>query len=353
MATLYVTEQGARIEKEYKRLLVTLDGDVIQSVPLRSLTEVVLVGTCGATTQAMLSLLDEGIGLTFISRAGKLRGRLRPVSVTNLDLRLKQYARQKENDFCLNVARNIALGKIKNYKTMALRMIRAQHENKNRLLIKSLILNAGSGCLSETERTMQQLNAIISQLKIAESIDILRGLEGMGSKLYFSVFRTSLRWEGDKGFVKRQRRPPKDPVNALLGLGYTLLSQSLTTAVELASLDPLAGYLHTNQYGRASLALDLMEEFRPIIVDSIVLRMVNMRMIKPGQFETGEGGRMILSRKGLKIFFNQYHQRINTQVFHPRAERKLTYQKCFEVQASHLRKVIKGEEPAYNPMTWR
>lgn len=353
MATLYVTEQGARIEKEYKRLLVTLEGEVIQSVPLRSLTEVVLVGTCGATTQAMLSLLDEDIGLTFISQAGKLRGRLRPASTTGLELRLKQYARQNENDFCMNVARAIALGKIKNYRTMARRIICAQHKNKNRSLIKLLIPNENSSRISEAEKTMQQLNEIITQLETAESIDILRGLEGMGSKLYFSIYRAGLRWEGDKGFVKRQRRPPKDPINALLGFGYTLLSQSMITAVELAGLDPLAGFMHTNQYGRPSLALDLMEEFRPIIVDSIVLRMVNQHMIKPGQFDMGEGGRMILSRKGLKIFFNQYHQRINTLVIHPRAGRKLTYQKCFEVQASHLRKVITGEEPAYIPMVWK
>lgn len=274
MPTLYVTEPGARIEKEYKRLLVTLEGEVIQSVPLRSLTEVVLVGTCGATTQAILALLDEDIGLTFITRTGKLRGRLKPASNTGLELRLKQYACQKQPDFCLNVARSIAIGKIKNYRTMAQRILRTLPASHNLSINNLQCPHTKEKNIAETEKTILQLHNIIRQLSMADSIETLRGWEGVGSKLYFSVFRAGLRWEGERGFIKRQRRPPKDPINILLSFGYTLLSQSITTAVELAGLDPLAGYLHTNQYGRPSLALDLMEEFRPIIVDSFVLRMV-------------------------------------------------------------------------------
>jgi len=353
MATLYVTEQGSRIEKEYHRILVTLDGEVIQSVLLRSVSEVILVGTCGATTPALLALLDAGVGLTFISRSGQLRGRLSSAKSSNLNLRLKQYARQQDEAFCLQVARNITVGKISNYRTMARRFLRSIHSAQSKSKLQHLNRLKDQSKIEALENSITRFNDFLTQLKEVDNMDVIRGLEGTASKLYFSYLRAGLRWQGEQVFARRQRRPPKDPINALLSLGYTLLGLCFETAIEVTGLDPQAGYFHTNQYGRPSLALDLVEEFRPIIVDSIVCCMVNRHMLKPAHFTVGEGGKTLLNRKGLKIFFHQFHRRINTQVYHPLAGRALTYQKCFEVQTILLRKVINGEEAEYLAMPWK
>lgn len=142
-------------------------------------------------------------------------------------------------------------------------------------------------------------------------------------------------------------------MNALLSLGYTLLTNSMISALTITGLDPEAGFLHANQKGRPSLALDLIEEFRPIIVDAIVTRMISQHIITGKSFEEGEQGQMLLTKKGLADFFTQYHQRISTEVVHPFFRKKLTYQKCFEAQAIILKKVIQGEEQRYIPFTWR
>ena len=193
----------------------------------------------------------------------------------------------------------------------------------------------------------------MEQLSGAQDLAVLRGLEGVGSKAYFAVLRAGLRWEGEQTFVKRNRRPPRDPVNALLSFGYQLLTQSIFTAVELVGLDPYAGFFHSETYGRPALVLDLVEEFRSLVVDSVVLRLINKKMLKEGNFEIGENGGVYLDRRGLKIFFTQFSQRLQTNIYHPWAGRSLSYQKCMEIQARMLRKVVEGEREAYLTMRTR
>jgi CRISPR-associated protein Cas1 len=155
------------------------------------------------------------------------------------------------------------------------------------------------------------------------------------------------------GFEKRTRRPPRDPANALLSLGYTLLTDNLMAACEIAGLDPYDGFFHADKYGRPALALDLVEEFRPVIVDSVVLNLVNRGMLAAADFEPGPGGGVRLKQAALRTFFEQYSARLNTQRQHPGVGRKLTYQQWFEVQARTLRQVVEGALPAYRPMLVR
>ncbi len=353
MATLYVTEPDTRIEKEYLRIIVTREGEVIQSAPISSLTEIVIVGFASATTQALLTLLDAGIGITFLTRAGKMRGRLVPAVWSNLPLRLSQYAQQNAASFQIDLVRQLIHGKLCNYSVLARRIMRRLSQRDSSGIpskpssppekLSPLVLKA----------SLESLVKAIAGLKTANDLDTLRGLEGIGSKAYFSILRAGLSWKHEFGFLKRQRRPPKDPINALLSFGYALLTNAMVSALTVAGLDPEAGYLHANQRGRPSLALDLIEEFRPIIVDSMVLRLVNQQIITLKSFEEGNEGEMLLTKKGLTAFFTQYHQRINCSVMHPFFGKKLTYQKCFEAQAVLLKKVILGEEQRYIPMTWR
>jgi CRISPR-associated protein Cas1 len=193
----------------------------------------------------------------------------------------------------------------------------------------------------------------ISKLDTCQAVDEIRGVEGAGTKAYFAILRNAIFWQGEKVFEKRTRRPPKDPVNSLLSYGYALLTAAIFTACEVSGLDPYCGYLHSDAYGRPSLALDLMEEFRPLIVDSIVMRLVNHRMIGERHFQSTEAGACFLTKKGNRKFIEAFQQRLQTEIYHPMVGRNLSYQKCFEVQARMLRKVIEGKQDQYHALTVR
>jgi len=329
MATLYVTEQGARLEKEYQRLLISKHDKVLMAVPVRRLSEVVLVGRVGATTPALLMLLDADIPMSFISRTGRLRGRLVAPSAKNLPMRHAQYDRARDPAFCLEIARCIVDGKLRNARSLAHRLRRARPE-----------IEASA---------LEPITSAIARVPHARSMATLRGLEGAAARAYFGVYRRALRPEFT--FGKRTRRPPKDPANALLSFGYTLLTQNLMTACEVVGLDPYDGFFHADKYGRPACALDLVEEFRAVIVDSLVKMVINKRIIKPEDFHKGRG--CYLTRRGLRRFLGQYTRRLNTQAFHPYADRRLSYQRIFEVQARLLAKTIKGEFDSYEPFRIR
>jgi CRISPR-associated protein Cas1 len=326
MPTLYVTEPGARVEKEYHHLLVTLEDRVLMRVPLARVSEVVLVGPVGVTTPALLALLDTGVGLSLVSRAGQLRGRLVPPTPRNIPLRHRQYERAQDPAFRLEVARAIVRGKLRNERTLARRLCRSRKADPT---------------------PIEELARVLRQVDKAANMENLRGLEGTGARAYFRVLRGALREEW--GFEKRTRRPPGDPINALLSLGYTLLTQNMMTALEVVGLDPYDGFFHADKYGRPALALDLVEEFRSVVVDSVVLTVVNKRVLSPDDFHPGPEGGVILSRSGLRDFLACYSARLETEVTHPAIGRRLTYRKCFEVQARVMREVIEGRREKYLP----
>lgn len=327
MATLYVTEQGARVEKEYRRFLVAKGDEVLLAVPAVRVSHVVLVGNVGVTTPALVSMLREEVGLSLVSRTGELRGRLLPPTGKNIPLRHRQYERAGDPAFCLAVSKAFVGGKLRNYRTLARRMARGRPG-----------IEAGE---------IERISDCLRRLGEAADLAAVRGAEGAGSRAYFAVLRGALR--PGMGFERRTRRPPKDPANALLSLGYTLLTSNLMAACEVVGLDPYDGFFHSDKYGRPALALDLVEEFRGVIVDSVVMNVVNRGMLKAGDFEPGPAGGVYLKPRAMKEFFRQYSARLNTQVLHPLAGRRLSYQKCFEVQARLLRGVIEGRSRTYRP----
>lgn len=344
MPTLYVTEPGARLEKEHGRVLVTKDDEVLNSVPLAHITEVVLAGGVGVTTQAMLALLEAGCGLALITGQGKLRGRLRPAEARNVPLRRAQYQRQGEADFGLGLSRAVVLGKLQNCRTLARRMVRGLAPSAT----ETEAPDVGDGSEpADLNGAFERLNAALKQVPQAADLAALRGLEGSASKSYFAVLRRTLR--PGLAFGARSRRPPKDAVNALLSLAYSLLTNAVFTAVEVAGLDAYAGFFHAEKYGRPALALDLVEEFRPVVADSVVLTMVNKGMVAEDDFETSPEGGVYLARPALKKVLAQFSRRLQTEVFHPAAGRPLTYQKVLEVQARAVRRCIESGQPHYTP----
>jgi len=326
---MYVTEQGARIEKEYRRILVTKDDEVLMRVPLARVSHVVLVGRVGVTTPALHALLRAGVGLSLINRTGQLRGRLTPPTGKNIPRRHAQYSRGQDADFCLSIGRAIVGGKLRNQRTLARRICRSRPEID--------------------EGPIEQISAAIKATGEAADLAKVRGQEGHGARAYFQILRQAIQEKGEWGFERRARRPPPDPANALLSLGYSLLTQNVITAAEIVGLDPYDGLFHADKHGRPALALDLEEEFRSIIVDSVVLTLINKRLLTPDDFCPGPKGGVRLKPEALKTFFRQYGRRIHTRVVHPRLEHRLTYQQCFEVQARLLAQVIEGKKETYIP----
>ncbi len=363
MSTLYVTEPGARVEKEYGRLLVTKDDEVLLAAPLVHVSEVVLMSGVGVTTPALLTLLDHGVGLSLISSSGRLRGRLIAAEARNLPLRHKQYARAADERFCLEISRAIVAGKLRNCRTLARRMVRGQARNPASAEEPAQLHRVEKGpepAASQTvgadltntptaaaRATIDRITRALAQVPGAVDLAELRGLEGSGSQAYFTILKATLRAE--LTFERRSRRPPKDPANALLSLAYTLLTNAIFTACEVAGLDAYDGFFHADKYGRPALALDLVEEFRPIVADSVVLTVVNNRMIDADDFTEADDGGTYLTRRALRKFVAQFGRRLNTPVYHAEAERALSYQKVFEVQARRLRKCIESGQPEYRP----
>ncbi len=354
MATLYLTEAGARLEKEYRHLLVTVEDETRLRVPLADVGHVVLVGQgVGVTTPALHALLAANAGLSLVSRTGKLLGRLNPPSGLNLELRRRQYSRAADTGFCLAFSRQIVIGKLENYRTLAQRWQRSRQPGETGSAAAAGS-TAAEPAAAEPAAALRRMAAAVEEAGRAADLATLRGLEGAGSKAYFAVVRRVLR--DDFSFEKRTRRPPRDPTNALLSLGYTLLGEAMAASLEVVGLDPYEGFYHADKYGRPALALDLIEEFRGPVADSVALTLINKRMLDVDDFEEatedGETG-VYLSRRGLAVYLREFSERLQARITHPLAGRPLSYQKCLEVQARQAAKVVLGEANAYRPLRVR
>lgn len=330
MAVLYLTEQGSQLRKEGPLLTVTKDGQALEKVPAGKVEQVIVFGTIGITTPALHYLLEAGIDCVFCSRHGRYHGRLVANESGYGALRQQQYAAATDLARRRAIARAIVRGKVGNQRTLLQRFAR-DHPNE-------ALANAVGG-----------LGQALVKVERAEDIGTLLGIEGVAAGWYYQGLRTILK--EDLGFRVRARRPPPDPVNSMLSLGYTLLVYAVQSAVRIVGLDPFIGYLHVTAYSRPSLVLDLMEEFRPLIVDSVVIRMINTGMIDAGDFERPESGKypVVLRQAALKRFIAEFEKRVQTEVQHPFLRGTHTYRRSFELQARVLARALRGEIEDYRP----
>jgi CRISPR-associated protein Cas1 len=331
MSTLYLTEQYAFVKKRDDCLLVQMPDKRTREIPLMKVDQVIVVGDITLSTPALTALLEQGTEVCFLSEHGGYRGRLSPPGSKNSALRRQQYAACADPERTLALARWIVAGKLENQRTLLLR--------GNRKLDDPIV----SAAAEQIKREMKAAPG-------ATNLDSLRGMEGAGAAAYFEAFAHLLRQ--DLGFARRARRPPTDPVNAVLSLAYTCLMNQVMAALQVVGLDPYAGYLHAAQYARPSLALDLMEEFRSIIADSVTLTLLNTRALQAEDFEA-ELGTYRLRAAGRRRFYEQFEERLNTELEHPTFGYKATYRRCLELQARLLAKWLTGEIPAYPPLTVR
>ena len=329
MSTLYITQQDSVLRKVDERLKVTQNGETLIDIPLIKVTQVILFGRVTVTPATVAVLMEHGIGLCYLSPYGRYIGRLEPEFSKNSLLRVDQWRAGFDEQRKLAIARQFVSGKLGNMRVM---LLRAQREQES----------------PEIARAIDRIKSAERAAEGVQDLDALRGHEGEGSAAYFAVFGHLLKQ--DFAFPARVRRPPTDPVNALLSFGYTLLYNDLHSACNVVGFDPYIGYLHADRYGRANLALDLMEEFRPLIVDSVVLLCINKRILQQDDFvvEMGEAHR--LSDAGRKQFLLQYEERKQTEFRHPTFGYRITYLRCFELQARLLAKHLQGELDTYPPL---
>lgn len=331
MATLYLTEQFAYVKKKDDCLLVQLQDKSSREIPLIKIDQVVVMGNITITTPALVALLEQHVEVCYLSEHGEYLGRLSPPFSKNTFIRRRQYAACADAARTLHLAKQFIGGKLENQRTLLMRA--------NRKLQDAAITEATA--LIKRER---------GQVDDATSVDSLRSIEGNGAAAYFGVFGQLLRQ--DLGFARRVRRPPTDPVNALLSLAYTALTHQVSAAIQIVGLDPFAGFLHAAQYARPSLALDVMEEFRAVIADSVVITLINNRMLQADDF-VEELGAVRLKKSGRRLFYEQFEDRLNTEVQHPVFGYKTTYRRCLELQVRLLAKALEGDIPACPPFTVR
>ncbi len=334
MGTVYVIHEDSFIGKADERLTVKANKKTILDAPFIKVEGIVVLGRATVSPAVVYELLERHIPLSFISVKGKYLGRLEPELTKNIFVRKAQWQAAGESERAVHSVRGFVRGKLKNYRNTLLRRERE---------FSHLNLQAG---ITRLEEAIAPINTTIA-------IDSLRGLEGAGSAAYFSCFDRLLQGS-DFQFAARRRRPPTDPVNAMLSLGYALLRHDVQGAVNVVGFDPYLGYLHVERYGRPSLALDLMEEFRPLVVDAVVLSAVNRRLLKVADFTSEPVSDAVsLTPEGLKVFLQLYERKKQSKFKHPVLQRQCTYQEAFEIQARLLAKYLMGEVDKYPPLIVR
>lgn len=330
MGTVYITEQDAFVGKTDERLNVRANKKTLLDVPLIKVDGVVVMGRATVSPSLLGELLERKIPLSFVTRTGRYLGCLEPELSKNIFVRAAQWRAAGETELALHIVRGFIRGKLKNYRNS---LLRSQRESSESL-----------------QTAIAKLDEAIAPIDKTNTINSLRGLEGAGSAAYFGSFNRMIRTEGFE-FVTRNRRPPTDAVNASLSLGYALLRHDIQSALNIVGFDPYLGYLHVERYGRPSLALDLMEEFRPLIVDAVVLSSINRRAIAPTDFTCEPlSGAVSLIPEGLRTFLRLYEQKKQSKFKHPVLQRQCTYQEAFEIQARLLAKYLMGETDKYPPL---
>ena len=346
---LYVNTQGLKVGKsgevlqvkEGRKVAGVYKDTVVQEVRLRDISQLNLMGNIQVTTQTMQALFEAEIPVCYFSQGGGFYGIAAGLNTKNIFLRQKQFRLADRPEFCLNLARKLVAGKIRNQRTMLMR----NH-------------------LEPPKLALDQMKTLAEQATEATALESLLGIEGVAARHYFQNLSGMLKNAEEDGdahsratrfgfdFDGRNRRPPRDPVNALLSLAYSILAKELTIACFAVGFDPLLGFYHQPRFGRPALALDLMEPFRPLIADSAVLTAVNTGMVTLDDF-VYSGGACALKPAGRKGFFRAMDMRFDQLVTHPLFDYKLSYRRLLEVQVRLLARVIEGEVAEYPVFTTR
>ena len=338
--TIYITTEGCSLRKDGENLVVENDGAEIGRVPLHMLSSVVVFGAIYLSPALTGACASNGITVVLLERNGRFQARIEGPVSGNVLLRRAQY---KASDTPSEIVKSIVLGKISNQRAVLMRALRDYGDE---------YAEAPRLALEDAARRLAHNLSFITQSSL--DVDSLRGMEGDAARLYFGVFDHLIRSpDAEMRFSGRSRRPPLDPVNALLSFIYTLLTHDCRSAAESVGLDPAVGFLHRDRPGRPSLALDLMEELRPVLADRLVLSLINRKQIRASDFEVRDGGAVILKDDARKTVLAAWQERKKEERRHPFLDENAPLGLVPYLQALLLARHLRGDLDAYPPWFWK
>ena len=328
--TLYITRQESYLHKERETIVIKNGDERLGQFPALAIGHIICFGQISVSPFLMGYCGDQGIGLTFFTEYGRFLARVQGRQTGNVLLRRAQYRWAEDSDRSMSIARVIVAAKIANSRSVLLREVRNHGDN-------ALLKNAAARLVSSLRRA-----------RGAQSVDEAIGIEGDAASTYFSVFDELLRGSGF-AFGGRVRRPPTDPVNALLSFIYSLITQECASALQGVGLDPYVGFLHQDRSGRVSLALDLLEEFRASWADRFALTLINRRQIQLNDFVTESSGAVRLTEEARKSLLVAYQERKQTEIMHPYLDEQIPVGLLPHCQAMLMARHIRGDTQYYPP----
>ncbi len=337
--TLYVTSEDSYLSLDGQNIVVIDKDQEVGRLPLHNLDGIVSFGYRGTSPALMGACAEKNISLCYVTPQGKFLARITGRIKGNVVLRKRQYESSQSAQESLDIARNCIFGKVFNARWILERALRDHsmqidtEKVKNASLLLKNSLERVNGCTSSEQ---------------------LRGLEGEAASVYFGVFdELILQQKKAFSFNGRNKRPPLDPVNALLSFTYTLLTNMYTSALETVGLDPYVGYLHTDRPGRASLALDMMEELRAVMADRFVLSLINKKIVTAKDFKVKENGAVLMSDDARKSVIQEWQKKKKEVLTHPYLNEKVEWGIVPYVQAMLLARYLRGDLDAYPPFFWK
>ncbi len=337
--TLYVTTEGAYLHLDHDTLKVEIEKETKLQVPVHHLGGIVCFGNVMVSPAAMARCAEDGRFLVLLDRNGRFKARVEGPVSGNVLLRSAQHEAMRDTSKTLEIARNMVAGKIQNSRQIVLRGARENTGDEDSQILK---------------KTTDKLASALSRLPKCEDIDQVRGIEGESARAYFSSFDRMVREDRETfRFNGRNRRPPRDPINALISFLYALLMNDCVAGAEGVGLDPQMGFLHTIRPGRAALAWDLMEEVRSVLADRLALTLINRRQIQKTHFIDRPGGAVHLNDKGRKEVVIAYQKRKQEEITHPLLDQKMPLGLIPHVQARLLARTLRGDMETYIPYLYR
>ncbi len=351
--TLYLTTAGTYVGRDHLTLRVEVPVHPAEmppaertrenatevrklAVPIHHLESICIFGPSTVSPPALDLCWEHGVAVNYLSMFGHLQARMTGVADTSVTLRRVQFRAADDPAKCAGIARQIIAGKIQNSRNSLLRAARETDSGED---------------AQRLETAIDALARLIHQLPAFNDLDSLRGAEGMASNLYFAVFSLTLKQQrGDFAFHNRSRRPPRDRINCLLSFLYALVRHDCIAALTAAGLDPFVGFLHVDRPNRPSLALDLMEEFRPWLADRLAITLINRQQAGPDHFKEREGGAVEFTEAGRKLAIKAYQERKQESMNHPLLDQNLRIAQLPFIQARVLARHLRGDIPDYVPL---
>lgn len=335
--TLYLMTQGTYCHKENDGIVIKVDGERKAKFPVHNIESIVCFGNILCSPFLLGFCAENNIAISYLTENGRFLGRFQGNVSGNVLLRRNQYRWADDPEKTGYVARTIIQGKIVNSIAVLSRFLRDSKE-----------LN------ESVNSAVNELKHVLGAIEKSNDLEVIRGIEGIAAKCYFNVFNNLIKQQKDDFvFNGRNKRPPRDEVNALLSFIYVVMMHDIRSALETVGLDPAVGYLHRDRSGRYSLALDLMEEFRSFFADRLALSLINRSQIRKSHFRWTEAKSVLLNDEGKKILLTAYQDRKKEEILHPFINEKCTYGRLFFIQALVFARWVRGDIDGYPPFVWK